>query len=197
MGTKILKKLARLHKELKVPKDLKNDFGGFNYRSAEGICKAVKPLLDVEGLLLTLRDEVVQSGNRKYIKAVAELFDIESGESIKTEAFAREQETKKKMDESQVTGAVSSYARKYALSGMFLLDDAKDPDSNEYYREAARAEQTITYEQAEALHRYMKANNINIKGWLNYHGKTRLRELTPQEYDQAIAEIERKQYRKR
>lgn len=197
MGTKILKKLARLQKELKVPKDLKNDFGGFNYRSAEGICKAVKPLLDVEGLVLTLSDEVVQSGNRTYIKAVAELFDIESGESIKTEAFAREQETKKKMDESQVTGAVSSYARKYALSGMFLLDDAKDPDSNEYYREVARAEQTITYEQAEALHRYMKANNINIKGWLNYHGKTRLRELTPQEYDQAIAEIERKQYRKR
>lgn len=197
METKILKKLARLQKELKVPKDLKNDFGGFNYRSAEGICKAVKPLLDVEGLVLTLSDEVVQSGNRTYIKAVAELFDIESGESIKTEAFAREQETKKKMDESQVTGAVSSYARKYALSGMFLLDDAKDPDSNEYYREAARAEQTITYEQAEALHRYMKANNINIKGWLNYHGKTRLRELTPQEYDQAIAEIERKQYRKR
>ena len=195
MGTKILKKLARLQKELKVPKDLKNDFGGFNYRSAEGICKAVKPLLDVEGLVLTLSDEVVQSGNRTYIKTVAELFDIESGESIKTEAFAREQETKKKMDESQVTGAVSSYARKYALSGMFLLDDAKDPDSNEYYREAARAEQTITYEQA--LHRYMKANNINIKGWLNYHGKTRLRELTPQEYDQAIAEIERKQYRKR
>lgn len=197
MGTKILKKLARLQKELKVPKDLKNDFGGFNYRSAEGICKAVKPLLDAEGLVLTLSDEVVQSGNRTYIKAVAELFDIESGESIKTEAFAREQETKKKMDESQVTGAVSSYARKYALSGMFLLDDTKDPDSNEYYREAARAEQTITYEQAEALHRYMEANNVNIKGWLNYHGKTRLRELTPQEYDQAIAEIERKQYRRR
>ena len=63
MGTKILKKLARLQKELKVPKDLKNDFGGFNYRSAEGICKAVKPLLDVEGLVLTLSDEVVQSGN--------------------------------------------------------------------------------------------------------------------------------------
>ena len=197
MGTKILKKLARLQKELKVPKDLKNDFGGFNYRSAEGICKAVKPLLDAEGLVLTLSDEVVQSGNRTYIKAVAELFDIESGESIKTEAFAREQETKKKMDESQVTGAVSSYARKYALSGMFLLDDAKDPHSNEYYREAARAELTITYEQAEALHRYMKANNINIKGWLSYHGKTRLRELTPQEYDRAIVEIEQKQYRRR
>ena len=78
-----------------------------------------------------------------------------------------------------------------------ISDDAKDPDSNEYYREAARAEQTITYEQAEALHRYMKANNIYIKGWLNYHGKGQLRELTPQEYDQAIAEIERKQYRKR
>ena len=107
------------------------------------------------------------------------------------------------MDESQVTGAVSSYARKYALSGMFLLDDAKDPDAilvrsaSLHYREAARAEQTITYEQAEALHRYMKANNINIKGWLSYHGKTRLRELTPQEYDRAIVEIEQKQYRRR
>lgn len=189
--------MARLQKELKVPKDLQNDFGGFKYRSAEGICKAVKPLLDAEGLVLTLSDEVVQSGNRTYIKAVAELFDIESGESIKTEAFAREQETKKKMDESQVTGAVSSYARKYALSGMFLLDDTKDPDSNEYCRQAARAEQTITYEQAEALCRYMKSNNINVEGWLSYHGKTRLRELTPQEYDRAIAEIEQKQYRKR
>lgn len=117
--------LNKIQKELKAPKAQKNTFGNYNYRSCEDILEAVKPLL--EGATLTINDEVVLVGDRYYIKATATIKQGE--ESFSISAFAREPEGRKGMDEAQVTGATSSYARKYALNGLFAIDDTKDADS--------------------------------------------------------------------
>jgi hypothetical protein len=119
-------KLVRIQSELKAPKGQKNTFGNYWYRSCEDILEAVKPLLKAEGLLLTISDDIVQMGERYYVRACVQVWDGELVEKVT--AFAREAETKKGMDESQITGAASSYARKYALNGMFCIDDTKDAD---------------------------------------------------------------------
>ena len=131
----LLQKLAKVQLELKAPKSNFNKFGGFYYRSLEDILEAVKPLLDKHGLTLTISDEPVMVGDRFYIKATARLSD--GKENIEVTAYAREAAGKRGMDEAQVTGASSSYARKYCLNGLFLIDDTKDPDTDEY------AEQTV------------------------------------------------------
>lgn len=126
---KILERLENIQAQLKVPKGQINDYGGFNYRSCEDILEAVKPLLKENKCVLTITDDVVAVGERFYIKATATITSSETGESISSNAFAREQLSKKGMDEAQVTGAASSYARKYALNGLFCIDDTKDPDT--------------------------------------------------------------------
>ena len=120
-------KLLNIQEKLKAPKNQTNKFGGYKYRSCEDIFEAVKPLLKEEGLTLRTTDELVNIGERYYIKATAILSD--GKETIENVAYAREEETKKGMDGSQITGASSSYARKYALNGLFLIDDVKDSDS--------------------------------------------------------------------
>jgi len=138
-------KIIAVQKALKAPKSLRNTFGNYNYRSAEDVLEAVKPLLHEQGLLLTISDDIVVQGrhstsiesaekktiedassDRVFIKAVATLSF--GDEQISTTAFAREEFTKKGMDAAQITGSASSYARKYALNGLFLIDDNKDPD---------------------------------------------------------------------
>lgn len=126
----LLKKLSKIQLELKAPKSNFNKFGGFYYRSLEDILEAVKPLLDKHGLTLTISDEPVLIGDRFYIKATARISD--GKETFEVTAYAREAAGKKGMDEAQVTGASSSYARKYCLNGLFLIDDTKDPDTDEY-----------------------------------------------------------------
>ena len=123
----LVEKLSKIQQELKAPKNQRNTFGGYNYRSCEDILEAVKPLLN--GLILTLNDEIIQVGTRVYVKATATITDGEH--SISTSANAREPESKKGMDESQITGAASSYARKYALNGLFDIDDTKDADKDD------------------------------------------------------------------
>ena len=118
--------LAKIQKELKAPKNLYNKFGNYSYRSAEGILDAVKPLLD--GGMIVCSDEIFIALNRVYVKATATLTD-KNGKSTSACAYARESDTKKGMDESQITGSASSYARKYALNGLFAIDDVKDADS--------------------------------------------------------------------
>lgn len=125
----IYEKLLNIQTELKVPKSQINDFGNYNYRSCEDILEAVKPFLKKEKCVLVINDEVQKIENRYYLKAVVTLIDVENGENIQASAFAREDETKKKMDGSQITGASSSYARKYALNGLFAIDDTKDSDA--------------------------------------------------------------------
>ena len=125
---KIEEKLWHIQQNLKAPKGQYNKFGDFHYRSCEDIQEAVKPLLKEVKAILLIGDEIVQIGDRFYIKATAALQDIESAERIVNTAYAREVEEKPKMDAAQVTGSCSSYARKYALNGLFCIDDSKDPD---------------------------------------------------------------------
>lgn len=125
----IYEKLQIIQTELKAPKNQYNSFGKYKYRSCEDVQEGVKPLLAKTKTALTLSDEIIVIGERYYIKATATLFDCESEERIINIAYAREEESKKGMDGSQVTGASSSYARKYALNGLFCIDDTKDSDS--------------------------------------------------------------------
>lgn len=126
----IYKKLTNLQSELKAPKGQRNNFGKYNYRSNEDILEAVKPLLAKHNLSLTQSDEVVEIGGRLYVKATITLINIDNlEETVVNTAFAREEESKKGMDGSQITGASSSYARKYAMSGLFAIDDTKDSDA--------------------------------------------------------------------
>jgi len=135
-GKPILAGLMAVQRDLKAPKGQRNSFGKYNYRSAEDILEAVKPLLNANGLVLLLNDTVEQFGDRHYIKATARLIDIATGDSIENTAYAREPMAKKGMDEPQITGTCSSYARKYALNGLFAIDDTKDPDTDEYRNES-------------------------------------------------------------
>lgn len=131
-GKPIFAALMAVQAELKAPKGQHNSFGKYDYRSAEDIIEAVKPLLKENGLFLNMSDEVVLVGDRYYIKATVKVVDVVTGESVQTSALARESAQKKGMDESQVTGTASSYARKYALNGLFAIDDNRDADTNEY-----------------------------------------------------------------
>lgn len=128
-----LEKVYQIQQEVKATKDKKNSFGNYNYRSAEGIIEDIKPVLKATKTFILLSDEVKEVGGRVYVEATATLHDMESVAAISTKALAREAEVKKGMDEAQITGAASSYARKYALSGLLLLDDNKDADTDEYH----------------------------------------------------------------
>lgn len=122
-------KLKAIQSELKAPKGQRNTFGNYNYRSCEDILEAVKPLAHKEGCIVTLSDEIVEVGGRVYVKATASVSDGEA--TVLVNAFAREAEDKKGMDTAQITGSASSYARKYALNGLFCIDDTKDDDTRE------------------------------------------------------------------
>ena len=125
----IHEKLQGIQASLKAPKGQTNKFGGYSYRSAEDILTAVKPLLRENGCTLVISDDIVGVEGRVYVKATAVLAEAESDYSIQVNGFARESETRKGMDDSQITGSASSYARKYALNGLFAIDDTKDADA--------------------------------------------------------------------
>lgn len=138
----VYKKLFEVQQELKAPKNQRNSFGNYNYRSAEDILEALKPVLKEHSAIVILSDEiVVRESNWIYVKATATFVDIETGESTCSNGYAREAETKKGMDPSQITGSASSYARKYALNGLFLIDDTKDADTDEQHIQTAGAKQ--------------------------------------------------------
>ena len=128
----VYEKLSKVQSELKAPKGQYNSFGKYKYRSCEDILEAVKPLNAKHGVVLTVGDEVVEISNRFYVKATATLVDVESGEKVTNTALAREDDAKKGMDGSQITGTASSYARKYCLNGLYCIDDTKDADTDEY-----------------------------------------------------------------
>ena len=125
----LYEKLIAVQRDLKCNKSKYNDFGKFNYRSCEDIFEVAKPLCCDNGLLLTVYDDIVSIQNRIYVKATALIIDAEDGERFSVTAYAREEESKKGMDASQITGTCSSYARKYALNGLFCIDDTKDADT--------------------------------------------------------------------
>lgn len=173
-------KLANVQSALKAPKGQYNSFGKYKYRSCEDIVESVKPLLKQNGLLLTLTDEIVNIADRFYVKATATIIDTDKGESVSVSAFAREEETKKGMDGSQVTGASSSYARKYALNGIFAIDDTKDSDSTNTHGQDAPQQEAPKQEAPKQktprqmliarlnelqidVNAFAKANNLNGK----------------------------------
>lgn len=143
-----VEKLIAVQTALKAPKGQYNSFGKYKYRSAEDILNAVKPLNAEQGLLLTLSDEPLLIGDWHYIKATATITDGIIKESFT--AYARESLTKKGMDDSQITGTASSYARKYALNGLYLIDDTKDADTDEYKKQEKNVKK-ITKKQLEQL----------------------------------------------
>lgn len=139
----IYKKLLNIQKVLNVPKGQYNKFGGYSYRNAEDILNAIKPLLwENECTAFFRKDVIEQVGDRYYLVATFDFVDVSTGEKITVEARAREEEKKKGMDASQITGSASSYARKYALNGIFLIDDAKDADTNEYQKQQKQGANT-------------------------------------------------------
>ena len=124
----VYEKLMNIQAELKAPKSQFNKFGNYAYRSCEDILESLKPLLNKNKAIVLLSDEIVLIGERYYLQATATFVDIEKGEKIEVKSLAREDENKKGMDLAQITGSVSSYARKYALNGLFAIDDTKDSD---------------------------------------------------------------------
>lgn len=143
----IQERLVQVQNKLKAPKSKYNSFGKYNYRSCEDILEAVKPLLKEAHLLMTLEDEVVIIGASLFVKATASVTDGRN--VIRTTALAGHPTDKKGMDFSQVTGTASSYARKYALNGLFLIDDTKDADTDEYHKQTAEAPEPVTPHHTE------------------------------------------------
>jgi hypothetical protein len=131
-GKAVYAALLAVQQNLKAPKGQYNSFGKYKYRSCEDILQAARPLCNENGLVLTVSDEIISMGARFYVKATSKVTDIATGESVENVAYAREDDTKKGMDAAQITGACSSYARKYSLCGLFAIDDNKDVDTEEY-----------------------------------------------------------------
>lgn len=154
----IYQKLAIIQTKLKCNKSQYNSFGKYHYRNAEDILESVKPLLNEVKAIINISDEIVNIGERFYVKATVKLIDVETGEQIESVAFAREEETKKGMDGSQVTGASSSYARKYALNGMFAIDDTKDADTlNDHGKSTQQKKKSLSAKTSSMLN--MKITN--------------------------------------
>lgn len=157
-----MKKLLTIQSKLKAPKGQYNNFGKYHYRSCEDIVEAVKPILVEQNCLLTLSDELVNVGERYYIKATATIKDLETNESESVTAFAREEENKKGMDGSQITGASSSYARKYALNGLFAIDDNRDSDSTNTHGNNGKKSNADALKQLEyKLNKYKDAESLD------------------------------------
>ena len=208
----IYKKLLEIQIELKAPKGQYNSFGKYKYRSCEDILEAVKPICKKHNVTLIISDEIVSigdnssttytenyydkdlkkenvrnvvtGGQRYYIKATATIIDIEDGSNLSNTAYAREEETKKGMDGSQITGTASSYARKYALNGLFCIDDTKDADTDEY-KEQTEKDKIIDNKLVEGLNMAIEKSQIDQKAVeliLNQYGYTNTAEIKMKDY---------------
>ncbi|ABE99525.1 ERF family protein [Clostridioides difficile] len=181
-------KLVNIQSTLKAPKSQFNSFGKYNYRSCEDILEGLKPILKEEKALVILDDNIVQIGNRFYVEATATLIDAETGEKVSTKALAREDETKKGMDLAQVTGSVSSYARKYALNGLFCIDDTKDSDATNKHgneqkkKEVNESELNTLYSLGESIEK--DKNRVDSEVYKKF-GKLAV-DLTKQEYEKVL-----------
>ena len=174
----LTQKLLNVQRDLKAPKGQYNKFGKFNYRSAEDILEAVKPLNAREEILLTISDEPIFIGDWHYIKATASITDGKDTHVVT--AYAREALNKKGMDESQVTGTASSYARKYALNGMYLIDDTKDADTDEYRNQGDKAPASKSASQAEIGN--LKKEIIAFSKLMTEQGK----DVKPEQVEQTL-----------
>ena len=193
----IYEKLMNIQKELKAPKGQYNSFGKYKYRSCEDILESVKPLLEKYKVTIILTDKLEQIGERYYIRAMAILFDTESDNSIENTAYAREEETKKGMDGSQITGTSSSYARKYALNGLLLIDDTKDADTDEFTKENNKGktkeepkEKKITEGQLKVLSKLYTGDNL-VK-LLELNNLEKLEDMSMEKANEIILKLKKK-----
>lgn len=168
----IYEKLAQVQQELKAPKDKYNSFGEYHYRSAEGILESVKPLLAANNATIVLSDEIEQIGDRAFVKSTAHFIDCKTDgdRTVMVTAFAELTKEKKKLDASQLTGVASSYARKYALNALLLIDDTKDADTDEYAKqtgaekkEFADPDAKISAETAALIEKMAKDAKVDLK----------------------------------
>lgn len=179
----IYQKLNKIQTELKAPKGQFNDFGKYKYRSCEDIVESLKPLLAEHGLVILLSDEIVNIGSRFYVKATVTLTDGEA--NIFNTAYAREDEMKKGMDGSQVTGASSSYARKYALNGLLAIDDTRDADATNTHdkddkptKKPEPKEEKIAPETVKNITELITVSDSDANALLKYYGVKDLSEMT-------------------
>jgi len=202
----VYEKLMNIQNELVAPKGQFNSFGKYHYRSCEDIVEALKPLLAKYKATLTITDEIVLIGDRHYVKATATLIDVEKGEKVEATAYAREDETKKGMDLSQLTGSTSSYARKYALNGLFAIDDMKDSDAtntgekkadNKTENKKANKADTgdlATNAQLNLIYKIAKEKNYSDESMKNYiksmYAKNSSKELTKQDASDLITMLQ-------
>lgn len=212
----IYEKLLKIQTELKAPKSQRNTFGGYDYRSCEDILEAVKPLCKAHNVVLNISDEIVMVGERYYVRATATLIDLDDQKgnaiaTIENVAYAREEENKKGMDASQVTGATSSYARKYALNGLFCIDDTKDADTDAYQKQnkdvnkisskpayenktqKSQTQQTpklISDAQRKRLFAISNGNNEVVKRVLERYKYEKTEQIKMSDYEQICNEIE-------
>lgn len=176
----IYEKLSNIQHELKAPKGQYNSFGKYKFRSCEDILEAVKPICFKNKTTLVLTDTIKMYGDRYYVESIARLYDQESDTYIENAASAREASEKKGMDESQITGTASSYARKYALNGLFNIDDTKDADTDEF-----TGKQVIDSTKVQALKKSIENNNIpaeKTREILDDYGYENLEEITVANY---------------
>lgn len=178
----IYTKLMNVQNELKVPKNNTNTFGNYKFRNAEDILEALKPLLKKHNATVIITDDVVTTGDRYYIKATVKFIDTETGETIETSALAREDETKKGFDASQITGSTSSYARKYALNGLFAIDDTKDSDTTNKH---LKDEPTLSDAQIKRL--YTISNKAG-------YSADKVKNMVKQKYNKEIKQMNRSEY---
>lgn len=193
----ILTKLNIIQTKLSVPKNQRNNFGNYNYRSSEDILEGVKPLLDETKTIINVSDEIEMFDNRFYVKATATIYDIETGESISAVGYAREEESKKGMDASQLTGSTSSYARKYALNGLLAIDDSKDADAMDNNKQAGKTQdkkeenkEFISQPQQKRLFAIAKSNAELVKGVIKKYGHESTSTIKKQEYQGICDDIE-------
>lgn len=184
--------LKKIQQELKAPKGQYNSFGKYAYRSAEDILEAVKPLLSKYGALLTISDEISEVGGRIYVKAVCTISDGTT--ELAVTAYAREPESKKGMDDSQITGTASSYARKYALNGLFLIDDTKDADTDEYAKQqnSSKPPQKIGKATVQTIEGLITQTNSDKVKLLSYFRVAKIEDMTQEQAQKCVAMLKSK-----
>lgn len=189
----VYEKLLIVQQKLKAPKGQYSDFGGYYYRSCEDITEAVKPLLEEVKAVLLLTDEIVIVGNRTYVKATAKLADIEGDGVVAVDGYAREAESRPKFDVAQLTGTASSYARKYALNGLFALDDTKDADAMPPVQQSQKpAAAKVTSQQLAQLQSIAKQKGVAVDSIVNGYKLTKLEDISAQQWAQAMNSLRKR-----
>lgn len=192
MSKNVYMKLVEVQSELKAPKSQFNKFGNYAYRNCEDILEALKPILNKVKAIVNISDEVVLVGERYYIKATVKFIDAETGEIVEASAMAREEENKKGMDASQLTGSTSSYARKYALNGLFAIDDTKDSDTtNTHGKENVTVLSEAQLKRMYAIGSKAGYSNSKVDTMIKQKYNKEAKNMTKTEYDNVVDGLEK------